>query len=271
MRRAVLARGMLIIFSISVLLLLAFSMQAEDSLPTVTTTPKIGQPSINKSDYFYDFQWCDTDPFPRKTKFKVEISSIKAPSTKVSIKDWLKHVTIAFSGPYDRKSVPSIFIDYNHSEISKVSAFVYNESHWKNHVSSNSIRRASSWQHIDKHIGISIGVPSKSVKMPSQVFGMVIFTNADSWKYLPVGDNDGDGKASSIRLKLTGKPGLRDTFGILLPKALLKKWGLNKSNLAGFVNGKKVKITIQTAAKGLIVSFKITYPVKSVAVGKKKL
>ncbi len=255
----------------AIILILALSaIQAEDQQPAVSTSPDIGQPSITNNSSFYDFQWCDTGDVPRKTKIKIDIDSIKKPPS-TSIRDWLKKVVLINSGNVGRKNGPIISVDYSSDEITKASLFVTVDSHWRNQQATNGARSASSWRHIDKHIGVSIGAPSSTTKMPPQIFGMQIFTNADSWQFLPIADNDGDGKASSIRLKLTGKPGTKDTFGALIPKALVKKWGLNKENLGGFINGRKVKLTVQKGAKGaLVVSFNLTYPVKSVSFGKTK-
>lgn len=151
-----------------------------------------------------------------------------------------------------------------------VSVDVSYTTHWKeSQKQSNSF---SNWSLIPFHLRLSIGWPPSSIGLPKAADRFRVFTNADSWEFLRVTDNDGDGKASSIKVKIIGKPGTKGTFGVLLPKALLKKWKLNKGNVGGFVNGRKVKSTVRKASKnaGLIVSFKVTYPVRSVAVGKAK-
>lgn len=94
---------------------------------------------------------------------------------------------------------------------------------------------------------------------PSEADGMWMSTNASQWEMGPSEDYDGDGMPSSMVLKLTGKAGTSGFFKMFWPTALLRKMGLTKDTLAGFINGTQASTTTQEVDGGIIITFNVTY------------
>jgi len=103
------------------------------------------------------------------------------------------------------------------------------------------------------------GKGEKDQGPPAEAEGMWMSTNASEWEFGPNKDFDGDGMPSSMVLKLTGKAGEAGFFKMFWPTALLKKMGLTKDTLAGFINGDQISTTIQEVEGGVIITFNVTY------------
>jgi len=95
------------------------------------------------------------------------------------------------------------------------------------------------------YLVVDAGWPSGNI-LPAGARGLWVSTNASDWEILP--------STNSVRIKLTGKPDIKGTFKIFWPNSLLKKWGLNASNIAAFYNSNRITASVQKAAGGLIIN-----------------
>jgi len=258
--------SLLIALAAAYLLLFNSSIALASWFPptSIITTPDIGQPSITIDQNYANLKWCGLPELSSPTivvrqnpndggaagTVPVEIISLQLKS--------VEPIKVQYQGPWTELSIdPGVSwpIDL-----------------WKNTAGAKNLASIlkDSWQLVHGHMGISYGWPSSSAKLPTEASGLQIFHKAYSWSVLPVGDDDGDKKVSSVRLNLVGKPGQKENFGIFLPQALLNKWGLNSTNTAAIVGGERVAATVNNKVnpEGQMVNFSFTYPVSVVSVGK---
>jgi len=259
--------------SIAILLFLFNSSSALASwFPPVSvfTTPDIGQPSINVSSNFVNLKWCGLPELSSPTVVIRQNQSDGGASGTVPIEiismelRSVSPITIMESKTVQDQGQLWIELSTDAGQTLPIDS-------WKEKgAKSLTDILNSNWQQVSGHMEISYGWPENSAKLPAEANGLQIIHKADAWSFLPVGDDDGDKKSSSVRLSLTSKPGQKENFGIFLPQALLNKWGLDSKNTAAIVDGNRVAAVLTEKADpaGQMVNFSFTYPVSVISVGK---
>jgi hypothetical protein len=232
------------------------------SVTTYPVTSNIGEPSVTVTVNYVNIKWCG-------------VPELSSPT--IVIRQDPRDGEAAGTVPIEiisleLKSVEPINVAYRNSSTELSTGQIWPVDSWKENKEAKTLNDilSSSWQLVPGHMGISYGWPADSAKLPAEANGLQIIHKASSWSFLPVGDDDGDKKSSSVRLSLTSKPGEKESFGIFLPQALLGKWGISSKNVAAVVDGDRVAATVNKNSnpQGLMVNFSFTYPISVVSVGK---